>query len=174
MSALWWIELKTLNRSTRLLCHSCLIYVPVDVIKERLQVGIAITTMPPRLCMPSLHHNTLILLAQVQRRLLTGQEVSGPLPMYRGTTHAFQSILRQEGIRGIYKVRLQINTGDCCPGFLPQQSPYSSTGGSWFGLQGYGATLFSFGPFSAFYFLFYEKVCKKGQSMRCDSCALRD
>lgn len=24
--------------------------------------------------------------------------------------------------------------------------------------RGYGATLFSFGPFSAFYFLFYEKV----------------
>lgn len=24
--------------------------------------------------------------------------------------------------------------------------------------QGYGATLLSFGPYSAFYFLFYEKV----------------
>lgn len=26
--------------------------------------------------------------------------------------------------------------------------------------RGYGATLFSFGPFSAFYFLFYEEVCQ--------------
>lgn len=25
--------------------------------------------------------------------------------------------------------------------------------------RGYGATLFSFGPFSAFYFLLYEEVC---------------
>jgi len=28
----------------------------------------------------------------------------------------------------------------------------------WWVGQGYGATLLSFGPFSAFYFLFYEKV----------------
>ncbi len=77
---------------------SCLVYVPVDVVKERLQV---------------------------QRRLRTGQEISGALPMYRGTWHALSTIMETEGLRGVYR--------------------------------GYGATLLSFGPFSAFYFLFYEK-----------------
>lgn len=77
---------------------SCLIYVPVDVVKERLQV---------------------------QRRLRSGQEISGTLPMYRGTWHALSTIMQTEGLRGVYR--------------------------------GYGATLLSFGPFSAFYFLFYEK-----------------
>jgi uncharacterized membrane protein YgcG len=77
---------------------SCLVYVPVDVIKERLQV---------------------------QRKLRTGQEISGSLPMYRGTWHALATIMETEGLRGVYR--------------------------------GYGATLLSFGPFSAFYFLFYEK-----------------
>lgn len=77
---------------------SCLVYVPVDVVKERLQV---------------------------QRRLRSGQEISGTLPMYRGTWHALSTIMQTEGLRGVYR--------------------------------GYGATLLSFGPFSAFYFLFYEK-----------------
>jgi hypothetical protein len=80
---------------------SCLVYVPVDVVKERLQV---------------------------QRRLRSGQEISGTLPMYRGTWHALSTIMQTEGLRGVYR--------------------------------GYGATLLSFGPFSAFYFLFYEK-CKQ-------------
>jgi len=77
---------------------SCLVYVPVDVVKERLQV---------------------------QRRLRSGHEISGTLPMYRGTWHALSTIMQTEGLRGVYR--------------------------------GYGATLLSFGPFSAFYFLFYEK-----------------
>jgi hypothetical protein len=64
---------------------ACIIYVPVDVLKERLQVQ----------------------------------------STYRNTWHGLQQIWHQEGLRGIYK--------------------------------GYGATLASFGPFSAFYFLFYEQ-----------------
>ena len=69
---------------------SCVFFVPIDVIKERLQV---------------------------QENL--------KLYNYNGTLDAFRTILRSEGVRGIYKA--------------------------------YGATVASFGPFSAFYFLFYEK-----------------
>lgn len=57
---------------------SCLVYVPVDVIKERLQV---------------------------QRRLLSGKEISGALPMYSGTWHAMRTIMATEGLRGVYRVR---------------------------------------------------------------------
>ena len=52
-------------------------YVPVDVIKERLQV---------------------------QRRLRSGQEIPGSLPMYRGTWHALTTIMETEGLRGVYRV----------------------------------------------------------------------
>ena len=84
---------------------SCLVYVPVDVVKERLQI---------------------------QRNLKDGTLVKGNLPTYyKGTLHALQKIFQQEGLRGVYK--------------------------------GYGATLLSFGPFSAFYFLFYEQWKKTGQ-----------
>lgn len=68
---------------------SCVIFVPVDVVKERLQI-----------------------------------QTNGAPGAYRGALNAMQTILGQEGLRGIYK--------------------------------GYAATLFSFGPFSACYFLFYE------------------
>ena len=70
---------------------ACLIYVPVDVVKERLQV---------------------------QRQ--------GGSFHYNGGWDALKTISRTEGLAGIYK--------------------------------GYGATLASFGPFSAFYFVFYEKL----------------
>ncbi len=96
--------------ATRILCHPtdtlsqsaneqvtetvcCIFYVPVDVIKERLQIqskGIQLEYT------------------------------------YSGTMDAFRQIASQEGARGIYK--------------------------------GYSATLLSYGPFSALYFLFYEKV----------------
>lgn len=66
---------------------ACIIYVPVDVLKERMQVS-----------------NT-----------------------YRNTWHGLSELWKHEGVRGVYR--------------------------------GYGATLASFGPFSAFYFVFYEK-CK--------------
>lgn len=69
-------------------------FVPVDVVKERLQV---------------------------QRK-----GVTDPSMNYKGSVDAVRTIMRNEGLRGIYK--------------------------------GYGATLLSFGPFSAFHFLFYETV----------------
>lgn len=56
---------------------SCLVYVPVDVVKERLQV---------------------------QRRLRSGREIPGALPMYRGTWHALATIMETEGLRGVYRV----------------------------------------------------------------------
>ena len=72
---------------------ACIIYVPVDVVKERLQVQ-----------HPEMHTNRC----------------------YRNSSHAFREIMKHEGWRGIYK--------------------------------GYAATLGSFGPFSALYFVFYEKL----------------
>ena len=69
---------------------ACTVYVPVDVVKERLQV----------------------------------QERTGSY-FYKGTVDALVQISRNEGLRGIYK--------------------------------GYAATLGSFGPFSALYFVFYEE-----------------
>jgi hypothetical protein len=74
---------------------ACLIYVPVDVIKERMQVQQAS------------HANN------------TGT-------YYRNFFDAISQISRNEGLAGIYR--------------------------------GYGATLMSFGPFSALYFVFYEKA----------------
>jgi len=72
---------------------ACIIYVPVDVIKERLQV----------------QHTTY-------------HESSDA---YKGSLDALKRIAKTEGLSGIYK--------------------------------GYAATLASFGPFSALYFVFYEK-----------------
>lgn len=78
---------------------ACLIYVPVDVIKERMQVQQSIssttTNSPP------------------------------DATYYRNGFDAMKQISRSEGLSGIYR--------------------------------GYGATLASFGPFSALYFVFYEK-----------------
>lgn len=70
---------------------SCVLWVPIDVTKERLQI----------------------------------QEKQGP-GSYRGSLHAITTIFRTEGVSGIYR--------------------------------GYAATLASFGPFSAFYFTFYEQI----------------
>lgn len=69
---------------------SCAIFVPIDVIKERLQVQSNLN-----------------------------------IYNYKGGADAFKIIMRTEGIRGIYKA--------------------------------YGATVASFGPFSALYFALYEK-----------------
>lgn len=70
---------------------SCIVFVPVDVIKERLQV----------------------------------QKLGGP-NAYSGSWDALRTIMRYDGFSGIYR--------------------------------GYGATLASFGPFSALYFAFYEAL----------------
>jgi len=80
---------------------ACVIYVPVDIIKERLQV---------------------------QRVLIStnGTTVTQPDHHFNGSLDAFRKILKTEGLAGIYR--------------------------------GYGATLASFGPFSALYFVFYEQM----------------
>jgi len=75
---------------------SCILWVPIDVIKERMQV---------------------------QRR----QESAVRTPQsiyYRNTADAWRQIMQREGLVGLYR--------------------------------GYGATIASFGPFSALYFVFYE------------------
>lgn len=74
----------------------CVVYVPVDVVKERMQV---------------------------QHGLPAGVADGGI--RYDGSYDALRKIMRTEGLSGIYK--------------------------------GYAATLASFGPFSALYFVFYER-----------------
>ena len=76
---------------------ACIVYVPVDVVKERLQVQ--------------------------------GGGTSDS--RYKGGVDAFVKIWCSEGARGIYR--------------------------------GYGATLVSFGPFSALYFVFYEYLKKSAE-----------
>ncbi|GAB9473345.1 hypothetical protein Gpo141_00010498 [Globisporangium polare] len=74
---------------------SCVLWVPIDVIKERMQVQTKLA-------------------AEGKERVY-----------YRNTLHALQTIMKTEGLGGLYK--------------------------------GYVATLLSFGPFSALYFMLYEK-----------------
>jgi hypothetical protein len=85
---------------------ACIVYVPVDVIKERLQVQHSHTTG-------------------------TGASTNLSHQQYQGGWDALKQISKTEGVRGIYK--------------------------------GYAATLGSFGPFSALYFVFYEKLKKASQ-----------
>ena len=73
---------------------SCVLWVPIDIVKERMQVQAVLPANSP------LH--------------------------YTSTTHAITTIARTEGLRGIYR--------------------------------GYGATLASFGPYSAFYLSIYEQL----------------
>ena len=73
---------------------SCVLWVPIDIVKERMQVQ---AVLPP----------------------------NSPLH-YTSTMHAITTIAHTEGLRGIYR--------------------------------GYGATLASFGPYSAFYLSFYEQL----------------
>lgn len=75
---------------------SCLLWVPIDVVKERMQV----------------------------QRPVSGATTS--LTYYTDTRDAFRKIAATEGILGLYR--------------------------------GYGATVASFGPFSALYFSFYERL----------------
>ena len=85
----------------------CTVFVPVDVIKERLQIQSVIPTTAE----------------------FSSSSSSSPEQTkirYRGSYDALRTIVRSEGLRGIYK--------------------------------GYGATLLSYGPFSALYFLVYEEV----------------
>ncbi|CDW72794.1 mitochondrial carrier [Stylonychia lemnae] len=70
---------------------ACILFVPIDVIKERRQVQFELKTFN-----------------------------------YSNDVDAVRQVLKTEGLRGLYRA--------------------------------YGATVMSFGPFSAFYFLFYEKL----------------
>jgi len=77
----------------------CVVFVPVDVIKERMQLQSG----------------------------SSGNVIACPgQPVYHNTWDAVQKVVRYEGLGGLYR--------------------------------GYGATLLSFGPFSAFYFLLYEEL----------------
>mmetsp|Transcript_20639 Transcript_20639/g.34722 ORF Transcript_20639/g.34722 Transcript_20639/m.34722 type:complete len:228 (+) Transcript_20639:597-1280(+) len=78
----------------------CILFVPVDVIKERMQIQ---TLASSETAAAGAHSGTF----------------------YKSTIDAVSTIARVEGIRGIYR--------------------------------GYGATIMSFGPFSALYFTFYEE-----------------
>lgn len=69
---------------------SCILWLPIDVIKERMQV-------------------------QSNLKIFD----------YKNTLDAISKIIKSEGVVGLYRA--------------------------------YGATIASFGPFSAFYFMFYEK-----------------
>jgi len=81
---------------------SCTIFVPVDVIKERMQVY------------------------QPTKGGSSSVGGAGNNLVYRNSFDSFKSIMRTEGLGGIYK--------------------------------GYGATLLSFGPYSALYFVGYEYI----------------
>lgn len=87
--------------------YSCVVFVPVDVVKERLQVQVSASTSNAG-------------------RTLESSKLAPPV--YKGSLDALIQICRQEGLTGIYK--------------------------------GYGATLLSYGPFSALYFFLYEEVKK--------------
>jgi len=78
---------------------ACVVFVPVDVVKERLQVQEA----------PS-----------------PTQTVASERPLYKNSLDALRVITTTEGLKGIYR--------------------------------GYGATLASFGPFSALHFMIYEQL----------------
>jgi hypothetical protein len=84
---------------------SCVLWVPIDVLKERMQI---------------------------QKHQAVSAARASSADYYVSSFDAAQKIIKNEGMAGIYK--------------------------------GYGATLLSFGPFSAFYFMFYEQL--KQSAMR--------
>jgi len=89
---------------------SCLLWVPIDVVKERMQIQNS-----PR--------NALS--AELKTKFGDG--------FYSSGLDAFRSIKRTEGFVGFYR--------------------------------GYGATVMSFGPFSALYFMFYENFKSIGEPL---------
>jgi hypothetical protein len=120
---------------------ACILWVPVDVVKERLQVQQQLKEMLAAAASPG--RTAAAASAEAAGRaaaVATGAPLASslgpllpsaaPLPpaaLYRGTLDAIVTIARIEGVRGVYR--------------------------------GYGATLASFGPFSAIYFSGYEQ-CK--------------
>ena len=95
---------------------SCLLFVPVDVIKERMQV--------------------------IDSSIIKkNKDKFGNLILYKNSLEATTRILREEGLAGIYK--------------------------------GYGATLLSFGPFSALYFALYENFKSYREKINLAKCGGR-
>lgn len=90
---------------------SCIVFTPVDVVKERLQVQSEQQSPSQSSQSPS------------------RSSQSPSRSSYRDSLDALRTIVREEGWRGIYK--------------------------------GYSATIFSYGPFSASYFVIYEEVIRK-------------
>ena len=112
---------------------ACIIYVPVDVIKERLQVQHSPTTLEGTTSRmksgtaTSGNYNSIQAGKQVVSSSSSVSSLSSSSShYYNGSWDALKKILHTEGLRGIYK--------------------------------GYAATLASFGPYSALYFVFYEQV----------------
>jgi hypothetical protein len=101
-----WFQSFSVHFASGMLAETvaCIVYVPVDVIKERLQV----------------------------QALQSNSAFADSATPYRGSWDALKRILLTERLSGIYK--------------------------------GYGATLASFGPFSAFYFVFFEKFKERARS----------
>lgn len=83
----------TLRETAVLFGCSCVVYVPVDVVKERLQVQQpAGKSVMPRLLPPNGKGGA-------------GSGIrEGPAP-YRGSADTLRTVLKVEGLRGIYKVR---------------------------------------------------------------------
>ncbi|CAM9383752.1 unnamed protein product, partial [Hapterophycus canaliculatus] len=100
----------------------CVVYVPVDVVKERLQIQ---RSHPRSTAAAGSRPATNSADGGASDGIRRVGEGAMP-PRYRGSAGALKTILRTEGLRGIYK--------------------------------GYLATVASFGPFSALYFMFYEQA----------------
>lgn len=122
---------------------ACVLWVPVDVVKERLQVQHQLRELMA--ANATAHANRATAAAAAAATATSALPVGAALPsslgpllpsaapmppaqLYRGNLDAIATIARTEGIKGIYR--------------------------------GYGATLASFGPFSAIYFSGYEQ-CKE-------------
>jgi hypothetical protein len=100
-------------------CASCVLWVPIDVVKERLQVQEQLKEMMMASKPPSSGPSGL------PSATAASSSRHPPALLYRGNLDAIRTIARTEGLRGVYR--------------------------------GYGATVASFGPFSAIYLSGYEQ-----------------
>lgn len=75
-----------------------MVFVPVDVVKERLQVQRSSGVAGPEV---------------INGKIGGGGVGEASMRPYRGSADTLKTILRTEGVRGIYKVRTLVRTG--CP-----------------------------------------------------------
>lgn len=124
-------------------CASCVLWVPIDVVKERLQVQQQLKElMEAKKSVPMTPNASITpaISASASSSAAAATASSSashfhphaappsnapPATLYRGNLHAIATIARNEGLRGVYR--------------------------------GYGATVASFGPFSAIYLSGYEQ-----------------